>query len=207
MRLLVARIGDVEAARRSTEPTPAPMAGTSRSDRSSRSSSRSPSPASALKRARSATPGSPRIGRRGAQRSARLSQAARATNGPQAFAGSDACVTPVLNLEEAPLHPHNVARGGVGRGAARPAPPQARRKPEIRFVAGSGRRRSAGFRGLNEGRRYCSAADIDLRRSPRRTSATDKRSETALAGREGGGAPQRPSEGLSRFRTCPTFPN
>ena len=108
-----------------------------------------------------------------------------------AFAGSDACVTPVLDLEEAPLHPHNVARGGVGRGAARPAPPQARRKPEIRFVAGSGRRRSAGFRGLNEGRRYCSAADIDLRRSPRRTSATDKRSETALAGREGGGAPRR----------------
>lgn len=27
------------------------------------------------------------------------------------FAESDACVTPVMSLEEAPLHPHNVARG------------------------------------------------------------------------------------------------
>ena len=26
------------------------------------------------------------------------------------FAGTDACVAPVLNLEEAPLHPHNIAR-------------------------------------------------------------------------------------------------
>ena len=26
------------------------------------------------------------------------------------FAGSDACVTPVLGLEEAPAHPHNQAR-------------------------------------------------------------------------------------------------
>jgi len=29
----------------------------------------------------------------------------------QVFAGSDACVTPVLDLDEAPLHPHNRARG------------------------------------------------------------------------------------------------
>lgn len=28
-----------------------------------------------------------------------------------AFAGSDACVTPVLDLDEAPAHPHNLARG------------------------------------------------------------------------------------------------
>jgi alpha-methylacyl-CoA racemase len=27
------------------------------------------------------------------------------------FAGTDACVTPVLSLDEAPAHPHNLARG------------------------------------------------------------------------------------------------
>ena len=40
------------------------------------------------------------------------------------FAGSDACVTPVLGLDEAPLHPHNRARGSfvdIG-GAMQPAP-------------------------------------------------------------------------------------
>ena len=40
------------------------------------------------------------------------------------FAGSDACVTPVLDLAEAPAHPHNVARGTfveVG-GVVQPAP-------------------------------------------------------------------------------------
>ena len=41
------------------------------------------------------------------------------------FAGTDACVTPVLSLTEAPQHPHNLARGtyrtGPG-GAAEPAP-------------------------------------------------------------------------------------
>ena len=26
------------------------------------------------------------------------------------FAGTDACVAPVLDLEEAPVHPHNIAR-------------------------------------------------------------------------------------------------
>jgi alpha-methylacyl-CoA racemase len=26
------------------------------------------------------------------------------------FAGTDACVTPVLDLEEAPVYPHNIAR-------------------------------------------------------------------------------------------------
>ena len=42
------------------------------------------------------------------------------------FAGSDACVTPVLDLAEAPAHPHNVARGtfvevgGVVQPAAAP---------------------------------------------------------------------------------------
>ncbi len=40
------------------------------------------------------------------------------------FAGLDACVAPVLNLEEAPSHPHNLARGtflDVG-GVTQPAP-------------------------------------------------------------------------------------
>jgi alpha-methylacyl-CoA racemase len=40
------------------------------------------------------------------------------------FEGSDACVTPVLSLDEAPAHPHNVARGTFTNGAsgAYPAP-------------------------------------------------------------------------------------
>jgi alpha-methylacyl-CoA racemase len=37
------------------------------------------------------------------------------------FDGSDACVAPVLDLEEAPRHPHNVARGTF-LGGALPAP-------------------------------------------------------------------------------------
>jgi alpha-methylacyl-CoA racemase len=40
------------------------------------------------------------------------------------FEGSDACVTPVLSLAEAPDHPHNVARGTYTRfgGAVQAAP-------------------------------------------------------------------------------------
>jgi alpha-methylacyl-CoA racemase len=39
------------------------------------------------------------------------------------FAGTDACVTPVLTLGEAPDHPHNAARGTfVGPGVTQPAP-------------------------------------------------------------------------------------
>ena len=40
-----------------------------------------------------------------------------------AFEGSDACVTPVLSLAEAPRHPHNMARGAFLSGEApQPAP-------------------------------------------------------------------------------------
>ena len=39
------------------------------------------------------------------------------------FADSDACVTPVLSLDEAPRHPHNAARGTfVDPGVVQPAP-------------------------------------------------------------------------------------
>ena len=39
------------------------------------------------------------------------------------FAGKDACLSPVLTLAEAPLHPHNVARGTfvAAKGGVRPA--------------------------------------------------------------------------------------
>ncbi|MBR0657833.1 CaiB/BaiF CoA transferase family protein [Neoroseomonas oryzicola] len=42
----------------------------------------------------------------------------------QVFEGTDACVAPVLDLEEAPRHPHNVARGTFIEGPAgmQPAP-------------------------------------------------------------------------------------
>ena len=38
------------------------------------------------------------------------------------FAGTEACVTPVLSLAEAPDHPHNQARGTFQDGLPRPAP-------------------------------------------------------------------------------------
>ncbi len=39
------------------------------------------------------------------------------------FAGTEACVTPVLSLEEAPDHPHNASRGAfVDSGVVQPAP-------------------------------------------------------------------------------------
>lgn len=40
------------------------------------------------------------------------------------FAGTDACVTPVLDMAEAPHHPHNQARGSFfeGSGVTQPAP-------------------------------------------------------------------------------------
>jgi alpha-methylacyl-CoA racemase len=42
----------------------------------------------------------------------------------QVFEGSDACVSPVLSLAEAPLHPHNQARGSFvqAHGLLQPAP-------------------------------------------------------------------------------------
>jgi alpha-methylacyl-CoA racemase len=50
------------------------------------------------------------------------------------FDGSDACVAPVLSLEEAPAHPHNVARGAFMApcGVVQPgiAPHFSRTKPE-----------------------------------------------------------------------------
>jgi len=52
-----------------------------------------------------------------------------------AFAGSDACVAPVLSLGEAPQHPHNVDRGTFVRvgGELQPAPAPrfSRTKPDL----------------------------------------------------------------------------
>jgi alpha-methylacyl-CoA racemase len=51
------------------------------------------------------------------------------------FAGTDACVTPVLDLDEAPRHPHNVARETFlqrdGAYEPAPAPRFSRTRPEI----------------------------------------------------------------------------
>jgi alpha-methylacyl-CoA racemase len=43
------------------------------------------------------------------------------------FAGTDACVTPVLGLTEAPAHPHLAARGTYVETAAGPQPAPAPR--------------------------------------------------------------------------------
>jgi len=55
------------------------------------------------------------------------------------FAGSDACVAPVLDLDEAPRHAHNVARGTFVNHAdtlqPAPAPRFSRTAPEIRSAA------------------------------------------------------------------------
>jgi alpha-methylacyl-CoA racemase len=40
----------------------------------------------------------------------------------EAFSGSDACVFPVLSMDEAPGHPHNTARGVFGRVGGVPQP-------------------------------------------------------------------------------------
>jgi alpha-methylacyl-CoA racemase len=42
----------------------------------------------------------------------------------EVFDGTDACVAPVLSLAEAPMHPHNAARGTfvTERGVVQPAP-------------------------------------------------------------------------------------
>jgi len=43
------------------------------------------------------------------------------------FAATDACVTPILGMEEAPAHPHNVFRETFGPGAGGPQPAPAPR--------------------------------------------------------------------------------
>lgn len=57
----------------------------------------------------------------------------------EVFDGSDACVAPVLSLTEAPLHPHNVARGTFvavdGRPQPAPAPRFSRTPGEVRSGA------------------------------------------------------------------------
>jgi alpha-methylacyl-CoA racemase len=59
-----------------------------------------------------------------------------------AFAASDACVTPILAMDEAPAHPHNLARGTFvpGDGGPQPAPaPRFSRTPAaIAAQAGGG---------------------------------------------------------------------
>jgi alpha-methylacyl-CoA racemase len=59
-----------------------------------------------------------------------------------AFAASDACVTPILTMDEAPAHPHNLARATfvAGEGGTQPAPaPRFSRTPgEIAATAEGG---------------------------------------------------------------------
>ena len=45
----------------------------------------------------------------------------------EVFADSDACVAPVLSLEEAPAHPHNVERKTFAAGQGGPEPQPAPR--------------------------------------------------------------------------------
>jgi alpha-methylacyl-CoA racemase len=60
----------------------------------------------------------------------------------ETFAGTDACVSPVLSIGEAPDHPHNVARGTFvesdGVRQPGPAPRFSRTRSEIRGTADIG---------------------------------------------------------------------
>ena len=54
----------------------------------------------------------------------------------EAFAGSDACVSPVLSLSEAPSHPHNAARRTFTMRNGHPAPAPAPRFSRSRAIPG-----------------------------------------------------------------------
>ena len=77
------------------------------------------------------------------------------------FAGTDACVAPVLDMDEAPEHPHNLARGTFAEvgGVIQPV-------PSPRFSAGASdaltplRREGEDGRDILIGLGY-SAAEID----------------------------------------------
>jgi alpha-methylacyl-CoA racemase len=77
----------------------------------------------------------------------------------EAFAGLDACVTPVLSPREAPTHPHNVVRGifsPVGDGVApNPAPRFSRTPAQVSSpprAAGSGTREGLAAWGVSDER-------------------------------------------------------
>jgi alpha-methylacyl-CoA racemase len=70
------------------------------------------------------------------------------------FAATDACVTPILSLAEAPAHPHNVARGTF-RGQEPAAAPRFSRTPgEIAAPLAEGEAAEAALsaRGVSEAR-------------------------------------------------------
>ena len=55
------------------------------------------------------------------------------------FSESDACVSPVLSMEEAQKHPHNIARGAFtdidGFNQPNASPRYSKTKPEIKYNA------------------------------------------------------------------------
>lgn len=69
-----------------------------------------------------------------------------------AFEGTDACVAPVLDLEEAPQHPHNRARGTfvAGEGGAQPAPSPRFSRTPCATPAAAPRRGAGGAAALAE---------------------------------------------------------
>ncbi len=80
----------------------------------------------------------------------------------QIFAPTDGCVTPILSLEEAPQHPHNIARGTFepGQGGPQPAPaPRFSRTPGA--IAGPPATAGARKRRDLAGARVLSRADRD----------------------------------------------
>ena len=119
------------AARRSTTPTPPPTASTWPSARSSRSSTpRCWTGWGSPTRGCPASTTGP-AGRCCGSGSPPSSPARTGAEWEQVFAGTDACVSPVLSLAEAPAHPHARAPGRVRRGRRRyPAGPGAAIRPD-----------------------------------------------------------------------------
>jgi alpha-methylacyl-CoA racemase len=71
------------------------------------------------------------------------------------FAATDACVTPILTLAEAPAHPHNAFRGAFRDGEPAPSPRFSRSAAEIAgppVTAGQGGEAALRDRGLSEER-------------------------------------------------------
>lgn len=116
----------LDATRRSTTPTPAPTAGTSPWGRSNPSSTRPCSTSSRSRRASSPASTTRRDGPPSAAASRSDSRPGPRDEWTRVFADTDACVMPVLGLDEVADHPHIVARatvvtrGGVTQAA--PAP-------------------------------------------------------------------------------------
>ncbi len=148
---------------RSTTPTPAPTAATSPSGRSSRSSTRSCWPVSASTRPSCREQFDRAHWDDTSKRFAEVFATRTRDEWAEMFAGTDACVTPVLAFGEVADHPHLAARDTIvtrdGVAQAAPAPRFSRTGTEVGGppVRAGGRRDRTGRLGLTRPHRHATA--------------------------------------------------